>query len=166
MWVLDLRSSIGNEAGRHSPASSAWTVDGVAEVDIPWGVRQVYEWNKSRPIDVLAHCMGAVMFCMAALRGNGLIDTTDPRKPRSMVRSLVLSQVGPLVRLSPLNRLRGYILGAGTMPFCTKHGLDPVPDLPPWLDQTLDLSDIGAVVPGKDPIWYHLMDNIVPLFPA
>ncbi|MDE2565199.1 MAG: alpha/beta fold hydrolase, partial [Burkholderiales bacterium] len=111
VWVLDLRSSIGNEAGRHSPASLDWTVDSVAKVDIPWGVQKVYESNGGQPIDVLAHCMGAVMFCMAALRGNGLIDMTDPHKPRSRVRSLVLSQVGPLVRLSPLNRLRGYILG-------------------------------------------------------
>jgi len=62
--------------------------------------------------------------------------------------------------------LRGYIESAGVMPFCTKHGMDPVPDLPPWLDQALDLSDIGAVVPGKDPIWYHLMSNIIPVFPA
>ena len=62
--------------------------------------------------------------------------------------------------------LRGYIESSGTMAFCTRHGLDPVPDVPTWLDQALDLASIGVVLPGKDPIWYHLMENIIPVFPG
>lgn len=60
--------------------------------------------------------------------------------------------------------LRGYIESAGVMAFCTQHGLDPVPKVPTWLDQALDLASIGVVLPGKDPIWYHLMENIIPVF--
>lgn len=60
--------------------------------------------------------------------------------------------------------VRGLIKGAGTMSFCTRHGLDPVPTVPPWLATAMPLSSIGQVVEGKDPIWYHLMVNIIPLF--
>lgn len=57
--------------------------------------------------------------------------------------------------------LRGLIESAGTMNLCTRHGLDPVPDMPPWLDQALDLADIGKVLSTElDPIWYHLMENV------
>ena len=44
--------------------------------------------------------MGAVMFCMCIL--------ADP-KPGFQVGAAVLSQVGPLARLTPLNRLRGFL---------------------------------------------------------
>ncbi|MDE2276965.1 MAG: GMC family oxidoreductase N-terminal domain-containing protein, partial [Burkholderiales bacterium] len=159
VWVLDLRSSIGNEPGRHSAGSRAWTIDSVAQ-DIPWAVKHIYEASGSQPVDVLAHCMGAVMFCLVALRGDGLRDLAGPGKPRSMVRALVLSQVGPLVRLSPLNRLRGYLAG--------------------WLQQYLHLDEVdtcpdfvSSIGPGGAVQWRQrprtmaarLVDALVATFP-
>lgn len=112
VWILDVRSSVGNEKARHKPESTQWTVELVARTDIPWAVRHIYNHDKSggpRPVDVVAHCMGAVMFCVAALGSDDLLDARDPERPASMVRAVVLSQVGPLLHLSPLNRLRGYV---------------------------------------------------------
>jgi cholesterol oxidase len=101
VWVLDLRSSVANEVTRHLPEAAEWTVDSVAQTDIPAAIAKVLERCKNhRQVDVVAHCMGAVMFCSAALSCPAM---------EGKVRSVVLSQVGPLARLSPLNRLRGYM---------------------------------------------------------
>jgi choline dehydrogenase-like flavoprotein/pimeloyl-ACP methyl ester carboxylesterase len=103
VWVLDVRSSVGNEYARHGleyQEALRWTVDGIARADLPAAVDVVHEAAGGRPIDVVAHCMGAVMFCLAALGGDEM---------KGKLRAVVLSQVGPLIRFSPFNRLRGYI---------------------------------------------------------
>jgi cholesterol oxidase len=51
-------------------------------------------------VDVLGHCIGAAMVCRAVLRHLSLY---------RMVNSLTLSQVGPLIEMSPANQLRGYM---------------------------------------------------------
>jgi choline dehydrogenase-like flavoprotein/pimeloyl-ACP methyl ester carboxylesterase len=100
VWVLDLRSSVGNEPLRKDGRSAEWTVDSVARDDIPAAIASVLTATHEERVDVVAHCMGAVMFCFAALSSQAMEDK---------VRAVVLSQVGPLARLSPLNRLRGYL---------------------------------------------------------
>ncbi len=100
VWVMDARSSIANEAGRATPAAQRWTAEKLGRDDIPEAIRQIYDSTGGQQIDVFAHCMGAVMFCFAALN-----DATVAER----VRRVVLSQVGPLVTLSPLNRFRGYL---------------------------------------------------------
>ncbi len=102
VWVLDVRSSIGNEAARHAQFESAkqWSVESVAEADLPAAIDEILSVTRQSQVDVFAHCMGAVMFCLATLGSDAM---------RGKVRAAVLSQVGPLIRFSPLNRLRGFV---------------------------------------------------------
>ncbi|OGA75972.1 MAG: hypothetical protein A2X73_18430 [Burkholderiales bacterium GWE1_65_30] len=118
VWVLDLRSSIANEAGRQTGDANAWTVDNIGERDIPEAIARVLEETGAAQVDVFAHCMGAVMFCIAAMGEAAL---------QGKVRSAVLSQVGPLARLSPLNRLRGY-MGSYLRGFLGVQELDTAPE--------------------------------------
>jgi choline dehydrogenase-like flavoprotein len=102
VWVLDVRSSIGNKEARHALLAQArqWTVEGVANADLPAAIDAVLRSTGKAQVDVFAHCMGAVMFCLAALGNESM---------RGKVRAAVLSQVGPLIRFSPMNLLRGYV---------------------------------------------------------
>lgn len=119
VWVLDVCSSVGNERDRHGAPARAWTVDDIAVRDVPQALEAVTRIGGASQVDVVAHCMGAVMFCLAALKLQDL---------RRHVRSAVLSQVGPLVRLSPLNRLRGYV-GAYLRQYLGIEEIDTRPDL-------------------------------------
>jgi hypothetical protein len=96
-WVLDLRTSIGLPS-----SGEEWTFDEVAFQDICAAIEKVYEATSCR-VNVIAHCIGSAMFCMAALAGH------LSRNGQSLVRAAVLSQVGPLLELPPLNRFRGYL---------------------------------------------------------
>jgi len=93
-WVLDLRTSIALAASRRK----SWSFDDVAREDIPAAIRQVVALSGAEQVNVVAHCIGAAMFCMAALDGG----------VQGMVRAAVLSQLGPLLELPPANRFRGY----------------------------------------------------------
>ena len=91
-WVLDLRTSIA------LPSSQTdWSFEEVALCDIP---RAIEVASQGEPINVVAHCIGAAMFSMATLAG---------RIPRTRIRAVVLSQVGPLLELPPTNRFRGFL---------------------------------------------------------
>jgi choline dehydrogenase-like flavoprotein len=100
-WVLDLRTSIGNEpALPGQPRGGPWSFDEVARQDIPAALDAVAAAHPGQAVDVVAHCIGAAMFCIAALD----VPSVAPR-----IGAAVLSQVGPLLRMSPANRLRGYL---------------------------------------------------------
>lgn len=102
VWVLDLRTSIGIRTSRRQ-----WTLDEVALHDVPAAVDYVIANTGQEQIDVLAHCIGSAMFCMAALAGR----LSHPgEKPVSKIRSAVLMQVGPLISVSPENKFRGYAI--------------------------------------------------------
>lgn len=122
VWVLDVRSSIGNEAARRDPLlfdrARRWTVEGVANADLPAAIDAILAKTGGEQVDVFAHCMGAMMFCLAALGSDAM---------KGKVRAAVLSQVGPLMRYSPLNRLRGY-LASYLQEFLRIDTLDTTPD--------------------------------------
>ena len=94
-WVLDLRTSIAVPSSK-----TAWEFDQVARGDIPRAIDAVLARTGHAQVDVVAHCIGAAMFCMAALEG---------AIEEGRVRAAVLSQVGPLLELPPANRFRGYV---------------------------------------------------------
>jgi choline dehydrogenase-like flavoprotein len=94
-WVLDLRTSIGLPSSK-----TDWNFDAVACGDIPRAISAVRARTGDQPVNVVAHCIGAAMFCMAALKGE---------LAPGWVRAAVLSQVGPLLELPPTNRFRGYV---------------------------------------------------------
>jgi choline dehydrogenase-like flavoprotein len=155
VWVLDLRSSIGNEYARHGleyEDARRWTVEGIARADIPQAIDVVSKAAGGRPVDVFAHCMGAMMFCLAALGGDEM---------KGKVRAVVLSQDGPLVRYSPMNRLRGYV-ASYLQQFLRIETLDTCPAF------VSRIEDNGCVHwdPPRDPgIVQLLVDGLLSMFP-
>jgi cholesterol oxidase len=107
VWVADLRTSCGMPTAIHP-----WAFEDAALVDIPAAIDFMLRELAVKKIDVVAHCMGAAMMSMAILKqpeaGDPLFDMRE-KLPDSLNR-VVLSQVGPLVRFTPINVLRAYVL--------------------------------------------------------
>lgn len=138
VWVADLRSSAGMPFAQYP-----WTFERVALSDIPAAVDYVWRHSGRRKIDVVAHCMGSVMFSMAVLsagKSRQQIDEilnarqTTKRDPicdrhraerRALpgrIRHAVLSQYGPVVAMSPQNLFRAFVMSylvqaIGPVPF-------------------------------------------------
>lgn len=138
VWVVDLRSSAGM-----SGAMQAWTFEQVALTDVPAAVEAVCVQTGASQIDVVAHCMGAVMFSMAVLSAelppraveallvprDGRSDPQpgDPfrdarRQMPQRIRRAVLSQNGPVMVMSQQNIFRAYVMSycealIGAMPY-------------------------------------------------
>jgi cholesterol oxidase len=92
VWVVELPTSIAFDKRDAKDMS----FEKVAQ-EIPAVIKHIAAGKK---VDVLGHCIGSAMFCRAVLG--------DPSLHES-VNSAVLSQVGPLIQMSPANLLRGYI---------------------------------------------------------
>lgn len=124
VWVADLRSSAGLPTGTHP-----WSFEQVALADIPAAVDHIWWRSGQRQVDVLAHCMGAVMLSMALLSAEktpeeieALLRTRDGSTPRpdrfrceraalrERIRRIVLSQNGPVMVMSQQNIFRGYVM--------------------------------------------------------
>ncbi|MDN3922648.1 alpha/beta fold hydrolase [Roseateles violae] len=118
VWILDLSSSIGNEWGRQKLEPQHWSTHRIAQVEIPAAIDCVLARSGQPRLDVFAHCMGGLMFCMATLNDLRLA-------PK--IRAAVLSQTGPLPRLSPYNRFRAFVVGALEQMFEIDE-LDACPD--------------------------------------
>ena len=101
VWVLDLRSSIAHEADDpDAPRPGPWPFDEIATEDIPDALRCISVRSDGSQVDVVAHCIGAAMFCVAML---------EHPQAHQWVGRAALSQTGPRMRFSPLNRLRGQL---------------------------------------------------------
>ncbi|MEM1154337.1 MAG: alpha/beta fold hydrolase [Pseudomonadota bacterium] len=108
VWILDMRSSCGM-----SSALTNFTFEELAATDIPVAVNHVVAVTGCDKINIVAHCMGAAMLSMAIL-GASDVDGSEPyayerRHLASRLNCLVLSQVGPVVRLAPENVFRAYV---------------------------------------------------------
>ncbi len=129
VWIVDLRTSAGMRT-----ASAPWSIEEVALVDIPAALLHIKNLTGER-VDVIAHCIGAAMMGMAlltdaldvkesavelgvdtwittgqlgtlaAFNGAGGIGQKHPT-----VRSVVLSQKGPLLRYTEGNIFRAYLM--------------------------------------------------------
>jgi len=64
-------------------------------------------------------------------------------------------------RLAMDDTLRTLLDAHGVMRFCTRNGLDPVTEVPPWMSLPASLSNIGTVTGTLDLISYHLIDNVI-----
>lgn len=95
VWVVDLPTSIAFDKSDAKDMG----FEEVAQV-IPDIVRLVTMKTQQEKIDILGHCIGSAMFCYAVLSDADL---------HASVRSLTLSQVGPLIQMSQANQLRGYV---------------------------------------------------------
>jgi choline dehydrogenase-like flavoprotein len=119
VWVGEMRTSIGLPT-----CEQQWVMDDIATEDIPALVDAVRIAHADERglgagpiddrIDIVAHCIGAAMFCMAALspRDSAAVRALAPGGPRPLqhgIRRVVLMQVGPVVHLPRGNRMRGYL---------------------------------------------------------
>jgi cholesterol oxidase len=99
-WIVDLRTS----SGMDKTAKLPWSYEEVAKADVPIIINYVVAQAGGRKVDVVAHCIGAVMFSMAIL---------DPKSQddglHTKVRKVVLLNKAPVLRYSQGNVLRSYI---------------------------------------------------------
>jgi len=126
VWIVDLRTSSGLPT-----ATLPWRFEDPALVDLP----EAFAWIRDRirsergrdeKLDVVAHCMGAVMFSMAVLR-----PPPDPEKDAhedidappcsarlarirrelpDWIGRVVLSQAGPVLAFDRANVFRAYAM--------------------------------------------------------
>lgn len=99
VWVVDLRTSIGLQSVHRQ-----WSMDEVARRDVPALIREVCRLSGQPQVQVVAHCIGSAMFCMAALGGHLRGTAGQP-----LVAGAVLMQVGPKVELPRASRARAYV---------------------------------------------------------
>jgi cholesterol oxidase len=113
VWIVDLRTSPA-----FLSASAPWSFEDIAMVDVPLAVKEIVDRTGAPKVDVFAHCMGAAMFSMAVLAdGEGLelandshVDARDAlQQLPGRIRRAALSQVAPLMMMSPANLFRGYV---------------------------------------------------------
>ncbi len=105
VWVAELRTSIGL-----CTSARQWVMDEVAKEDVPRLIDEVCQRSGSAQVQVVAHCIGAAMFCMATLAGRLHRKGADGREDgASKVAAAVLMQVGPGVMLPRSSRARGYL---------------------------------------------------------
>lgn len=128
VWVVELRTSTGMPS-----CTYPWSMEQVALIDIPAALLHV-RLQTGRSVDVVAHCIGAVMLSMAMLTRaqdvssgatalgvddwltNPQLGTLDAfHGPESAavhptVHRIVLSQKGPVLRYSDANIARAFIM--------------------------------------------------------
>lgn len=158
VWVLDLRSSCGMPH-----ATYPWTFERIALSDIPAAVDHVCAVTGQAQVDVIAHCMGAAMLSMAVLSAEApwtdvASERRDRRKPDlfraerralpARIRRAVLSQIGPVMVMSPQNTFRSFVMSfvsnlLGPVPYRFRPEVDDglVPELLDRLLATLPYPD-------------------------
>lgn len=107
VWVLDLRSSAGMPTAR-----GQWAFEKMAQYDIPIAIEHVLAVTQAKKVDVVAHCMGSAMLGMALLAFMDRHRHRDAKENtlHQKIGRLVMSQVGPVMVLSPANVLRAYLM--------------------------------------------------------
>jgi cholesterol oxidase len=111
VWIADLRTSSGQAASAKQP----WSFEQIGRVDVPAVINRVLDETAAAKCDVIAHCMGTVVFSMAVLDPN----PTAANNVSNQVERAAFTQVGPLVVFSPANVFRAYVL---------RYFLDFLPD--------------------------------------
>ncbi len=106
VWLLDMRTSSGMPTAR-----VPWSFEEAALEDIPAAVAEICRRTGAPSIDVFAHCMGSAMLGMAVLATPPAGE--DPFQRRALpdrIRKAALSQIAPVVVMSPANVFRGYAM--------------------------------------------------------
>ncbi len=146
IWILDLRTSAGLDSAR-----LPWTFEECALNDIPLAIDHVLRISGAAQLDVLAHCMGAVMLHMALLQrrrqpGEQFHALRQRLMHEGLIRRLVISQVTPLMIYSPTNSLRALLM---------QH-------LRPWLPM---LADYAFRPEGPKGLMDELIDRLLSSLP-
>jgi len=121
VWVLDMRTSAGMATAR-----LPWHFEDAAFADLPLAVDHIAQAT-GQPVNVFAHCIGAVMLSMALLTDpadlgrfrNGRDEPPTPKRfPEQLqrlkgnIRRIVLSQKGPMLVYCDDNVARAYFMRA------------------------------------------------------
>jgi cholesterol oxidase len=109
VWVLDLRSSSGLVT-----ATRPWAFEDMGCKDIPAAIDHVHRHYEGKTqVDVVAHCMGAAMLSLGLFGdwSDSAFDTFRGERDAmaQRIHSIVFSQVGPALVMSPANTARAYI---------------------------------------------------------
>jgi hypothetical protein len=102
VWIADLRTSSGQPLSAKQP----WSFEQIGRTDVPAVINDVLAKTGAAKVDVVAHCMGTVVFSMAVLDPY----PTAANNVRTQVERAAFTQVGPLVVFSPANVFRAYAL--------------------------------------------------------
>jgi cholesterol oxidase len=107
VWLVDLRTSSGMPTARHP-----WRFEQAALEDLPAAFDLICRESGADSLDVFAHCMGSAMFGMAVLAPPQAGDRFHAERRRfpGRVHRAVLSQIAPVVVMSPANIFRGYAM--------------------------------------------------------
>lgn len=143
VWIVDLRTSSGMPTARHP-----WTFEDAALADLPAAIGKICELAGSPQVDIFAHCMGAAMFSMAMLapaRASGSPLFRHRTQFHHLIRRAVLSQIGPVVVMSPANIFRGYVMS--------------------YVRHFLPLADYDFRVPQNPGFAEQLMDRLLASLP-
>jgi choline dehydrogenase-like flavoprotein len=147
-WIVDMRTSAGMPTAR-----APWAFEEIANTDIPLAIDCVFQQTGKQPLDVVAHCMGSAMLCMALLGDQPTRGISDPRDPYNelreklpeRIRKLVLSQVTPITLFSPANLFRAFLMR--------------------YTRQFLDLDGYTFRVEGKPTMADQLFDRFLSTLP-
>lgn len=99
VWLVDLRTS----SARDEVATHPWKFEDMARYDIPCAIDNILAKTGEPQLDVFAHCMGSAMFWMSLL---GRDDNVYADK----IHRLCMSQVAPIIYLSPATVLRSFVM--------------------------------------------------------
>jgi cholesterol oxidase len=155
VWILDLRTSSGMPTARYP-----WTFEDAALVDLPAAFNHIVSETQKK-LDVVAHCMGAAMFSMVVLKapspGERLFREREVLP--DLINRVVLSQIGPVVVMSPANTLRAYVLSyiRRFLPFAG-YDFRVKPD-PGLMDQLIDRLLASMPYPEEE---FHLENPLCP----
>ncbi len=104
VWLVDLRTSSALSSSRYP-----WKFETVSNIDIPKAVEYIYNhYEGKHKIDVIAHCMGAVMLGMSILQ-----PYRGPSKPgfslsSATINRIVFSQATPTVVFTQDNNFKSF----------------------------------------------------------
>jgi cholesterol oxidase len=113
VWMFDYRLSIALPPSGTQPAPSEIQsdMDQIAKYDMHEAVKHVYE-KTGGPVQVFAHCIGAVSLAMAILSGrchDRNYVGRDGKRGRSMISALALHAAHPWPVPSPLNHMKANL---------------------------------------------------------
>lgn len=130
VWVADLRTS----SGMPETATLPWSFEQVAYRDVPAAVAHIFAAT-GRKVDIIAHCMGAAVLGMALLHakegkmaGESVQQMLAREALPDRIDRVALTQVGPLVVMSPANIFRGYALSYLKEFLPDHYSFNPGPD--------------------------------------
>ena len=116
VWLIDYRLS--NLFGPGVVQYDGWSMDEIAEYDIPAAIEAIHEYYGGRErLHVFAHCVGAVGIAAAILSG---------RVTSTQVASVALNAIHPWILPSPANDFRAR-LGVFIRDWLDDSFFDPLP---------------------------------------